>query len=807
MAKSWTTKSSQVLINIFTTLYSELRNNKKIYMKLLKFKLLMLSFLLTSTLLAEDLSSLQQKKLVSGLNYLQYSTAKIKLSENKAIAEDVYYSIINELKLEGISNRDLNFEYSEFLAKCANLKLVQNEKDFIKQLNEKQQNSACLSAFSNFGSVFVPGQTPHQMVASLVYTSVASAFAIINTKNQLQTQLEKDMFYLNQQVMQDIYDTQRTLFTTSAKLLSDYGSDGRINENSMNIFMNSIRLASAKERKNSLCEPQLQANMSMFPPYWYELGRAYQELGDFENAMLSYNKFEELKQNDIVAKDNNYVNLIKNKIQILLGSNPNEVTVKALSNKEEILRDLEILKLNYLDSDAGEKNAYLAKIYFLIGCTNESLQCLNYIISSKSTYPELIEEAIALKLLIQATAQIPEANLYQCAYNFSKVRFGNSDIDYSKLPTKKGWLVRFWESIVNFFSKLFSSSSNESNNNLIEIDPDFICFQIPNNLIENYDVTFTIDDVLYVPSFYKQDKSEFSIGFIEYEYDDIEENCIITMCSKSKQDQSDIIVKYQMSPVKSKIIKAAQKAYQRIGSDIISHNPLTVVEFGETILDYDYEVDDVEDLREDIRDDKEEEGEENNWPKEEINSKITEELSAKLIPDMKYLQDRMKAVEKNHYSNVNNVYSPALVTYDDDYYLVGIVSINDSKIGKEYTINTDANIKYKSENKQSASKGNIADLTRAAYAGDINSMVTLGIAYIEGYNIAKNPSEGMRWLFSAINTNDAIKNKSKMSIAQAYKYIGECYWEGLGVHKDKDIARKYFRKSKDYGFDIDEDYL
>ena len=307
-------------------------------MNALKFTLLMLGLLFISTLSAEELSSLEQKKLISGLNYLQYSTAKIKLSENKAIAEEVYYSIINELKLEGISNRDLNFEYGEFLAKCADLKLVQNEKDFIKQLNEKQQNSAYLSAFSNFGSVFVPGQTPQQMVASLVYTSVASAFAIANTKNQLQTQLERDMFYLNQKVMQNIYDTQRTLFTTSAKLLSDYGSDGRINENSMYIFMNSIKLASAKERKNSLCEPQLQANMSMFPPYWYELGNAYQELGDFENAMLSYNKFEELKQNDIVAKDNNYVNMIKNKIQILLGTNPNEVTAKALSNKEEILR-------------------------------------------------------------------------------------------------------------------------------------------------------------------------------------------------------------------------------------------------------------------------------------------------------------------------------------------------------------------------------------------------------------------------------------------------------------------------------------
>lgn len=776
-------------------------------MKFIKLLFVMTSLLLSFNLMAEELSSLQQQKLVSGLNYLQYSTAKIKLSENKAIAEDVYYSIINELKLEGISNRDLNFEYGEFLAKCANLKLIQNEKDFIKQLNKKQQSSASLSAFSNFGAVFVPGQTPQQMVASLVYTSVASAVAIANTKNQLQTQLEKDMFYLNQDVMKDIYDTQRTLFTTSAKLLASYGSEGRINENTMNIFMNSIKLSSAKERKNALSEPQLQKNMSMFPPYWYELGRAYQELGDLKNALYAYNKFEAVKENDIVAKDNNYVSLIKNKIQILLGENPNEVTSKALSNKEEILRNLEILKQNYLDSDAGEKNAYLAKIYYLLGCTNESLACLNYLISSKSTYPELIEEAITLKLFIQATANTNESRLYQNAYNFAKVRFGNSDIDYSKLPVKKGWWAHLWESIANFFRNLFSSSSNEGNEDIAEIDTDFVCFQIPNHLLDNYDITFTIDNVLYVPTFYKQVKSEFTIGCIEYEYDDIEENSIITMNYKSKHDYSDITVRYRISPIKSKIIKAAQKAYQRIGSDIISHNPFTAVEFGETILDYDYEVDNEEDLRKDIRDDKEDEGEEKNWTKEEINSAITEELTAKLTPDMKYLQERMKAVERNHYSNSNNLYSPSLITYDNDYYLVGIVSIFDSKIKKEYIIDNDANIEYKTIAKQLVVGKNIEELTTSAYAGDINSMVTLGIAYIEGYNITKNSSEGLKWLLSATNANDAEKNKAKMSIAQAYKYIGECYWKGFGVHKDKNVARKYFRKSKEYGFDISEEYL
>ena len=56
---------------------------------------------------ADDLTSIQQRQLISNINYLQYSTAKIRISENKAIAEDIYYSIINELKIEYINNKIL----------------------------------------------------------------------------------------------------------------------------------------------------------------------------------------------------------------------------------------------------------------------------------------------------------------------------------------------------------------------------------------------------------------------------------------------------------------------------------------------------------------------------------------------------------------------------------------------------------------------------------------------------------------------------------------------------------------------------
>ena len=46
-----------------------------------------------------------------------------------------------------------------------------------------------------------------------------------------------------------------------------------------------------------------------------------------------------------------------------------------------------------------------------------------------------------------------------------------------------------------------------------------------------------------------------------------------------------------------------------------------------------------------------------------------------------------------------------------------------------------------------------------------------------------------------------------MEIAQAYKYLGECYWNGVGVNEDKDHAKKYFTKSIEYGYNIDEKYL
>ena len=105
------------------------------------FCLLILIFISQSAFCQSDsvLTSTQQQQLIANLNYIQYSLGKIKSSNNKAIAEDVFYSIINEIDIKTINNNELRFAYRGFLTACAELKLKENEKEFIKYISDKER--------------------------------------------------------------------------------------------------------------------------------------------------------------------------------------------------------------------------------------------------------------------------------------------------------------------------------------------------------------------------------------------------------------------------------------------------------------------------------------------------------------------------------------------------------------------------------------------------------------------------------------------------------------------------------------------
>ena len=452
--------------------------------------------------------------LESHINYLQYSIINLKNSENKAISDAIYYSIINELDISTISNSKILRTYTDFLNNCSSLKLNQNEKDFLVNINEQQQKKAYLSAFTNLGAIFVPGRSPQQMVASLVYTTISNIVAIENTKNQLQTQLQRDLFYLDQNSLETMYLMQTNLFTTSITTLSGLsGKDSRITEDTMGAFIRSLNLSSNEAKLAALSESDLNKSMSSFPPYWYELGNAFQIAGDYESALESYGRYEDLKKQDVVKKDQIYKKVLKNKIAILLGSNPLKITENAIKNKSQIIDCIEILKNQYLDSDAGEKNVYLSKIYFLIGEYHNSLSCLNHVIHTGELYPEYIEEAIQLKRLINSVSTDASGALYQTIYNFSKIAFGSNCALVENFNQERKSLARTWyetamdnvkavfsrdESVIrgkNVFDELFQRSvygviyqyATQDDENFIEnsLSDNNLYFELPKDIISN----------------------------------------------------------------------------------------------------------------------------------------------------------------------------------------------------------------------------------------------------------------------------------------------------------------------------------
>ena len=719
------------------------------------------------------LTPLQQKNLVANLNYLQYSIEKIKASDNKAIAEEEYYSVINRLKIGNINDSELNDYYSLFLSSCANLKLNQNEKDFLKLMNEKARKSAYLNAFSNFGSVFVPGQSPQQLVASLIYTSVSNAFAIAKAKNGMDTQLERDMFYLDQKNMATIYRSQTNLFTTAAKLLGGNSTAGLLNSDSMVQFIKAINQETNKAKLNALNEASMKKNFSMFPPYWYELGNAYQLNGDNNNALNCYSKFESLKKTDIVDKDRNYINLLKNKIQIYLGKDKSKAKSNALAHKAEILKCITLLQNNYLDTEAGEKNAYLAKIHYLIGQREESLKCLNYIINS-SLYPEYMEEAISLKSLIMSDSGKNQNLYYQRMFNFGQVRFTEDGIDYSSI------------------SKELKSeiADNASNVWLGSILPDsyivrqMVSLIIPKSIYKNSsNFTISINDkwCSYVPLEYEDDSDEMLI-MIDYDKSDLEDDTnIVSFHVNSIANKSTTVVNYYISPVADKYYNAAKKAYSRIGSDIDSKNAEKVVEFGRIMNKYSYEVDDADELCKKITAQKQKEGKNNHKTKAEISSAIAEELNKKLSEDIEYIQNRYKASESSYYKQEGVLYSPYFFYYDDERYLCGIVSVYDSSLNKEAYMQADGSVAYVDNSSYSVNLKDYQTVLAKAYSGDLASMYKIGAAYIDG---DKNYATGIMWLDEIIGSD-----KKSPVVTKAMQKVAECYKNGWGVEKDSSFAK------------------
>lgn len=763
----------------------------------------------------KQVTEIERQKLITNLNYVQYSTVQITKSMNKEVADSEYNFILNRIDNEGLIDYQIVNAYKDLLDTLAKISLKEEEKDFINQMAEAQRKTAFANSFSSFGSVFVPGASPQQMVASLVYTGTAAAFNYINTVNSIKQTNQKELFQITQQEKEYILLNKDEFFKKTKVLGQRYGLDDKliIDPQSMSDVIDTFQYPPAS-KADSLDVPKFKEIYENFPPFWFELGSAYQESGNNKKAILYYSKFESLMKNKVLKNDFYYIQEAKNMIQIYLGGDSNyKVMIReAYENRNQILNYLKIIEKETPAEvkEVAKNNLYAAKIYYLLGNYTKSLELLDWNMKNKIGAPEYIEESISLFHIIMSEMKNQYSNYYKIADSYAQISFGPStsstrkvleQIEKEKKSAKTGY-VSYYNSIDN--SKLIKKSN--------------LYWAIPEHLLKKYKISISLNGLLYIPEIlYPLDKykKEYSpVCFIDYEIDALKKPVILSLNFVDLESNEEFTLEYFLQPISKKEIQIVQKALSRIGSDISTKNANVIIGYAAALKDYKYTVDDINDERKTVEKMINKEYKKDGLAKEQLDDLISTELSKKLKPDLKKLKSTLAQVERDNYSDYQYKsevykksyseeqpvpYSSSIYQIENKIFASSLVSIIPAELPIKITFDTVGKIVIKNSDEVKAASLNedLDNIYRTAKLGNTNSQFEYGRRLYEGVGLSINYQESVKWLYRAASKNHP----------EACKYMGLCYIEGNGVHKDSDIAKEWFLKAHSLGVKVDEKYI
>lgn len=311
------------------------------------------------------------------MNQIQYSIANITHYKNKVVLEKEFDNVINRIDKSKLKDPDSVEIFNQILSRISSLKLLENEKEFIIRESEKEKKQAIYKSFNSFGSVFVPGASPQQMIASLAYTGVSAAFNYRNAVNEVENSTSKQLFQISQSTCRGIDNLRIDLFNASTKFINRYEMPKRfeIKEDKM---VDLVNLLDGKETNSliNLLETQKEV-YALFLPYWYELGSAYQKIGKYDKAKEYYKIFESLKKNySIIDNDPYYTELAKNMIEILYKE----------GNFGEIEKYISVIETDENVNNFSSNNYYLAQTYYLLGQKDKAIDKFKLVVDRGEQY-------------------------------------------------------------------------------------------------------------------------------------------------------------------------------------------------------------------------------------------------------------------------------------------------------------------------------------------------------------------------------------------------------------------------------------
>lgn len=265
------------------------------------------------------------------LNYCHMSLYRIIQYNDRIVLDEEYNEIISNINLTKIKDEEIIELLHGLMDTISQFRLNEGDKKLFYAEYENQLSNAFYSSFSSVTSIPISGN-PYALAATAL---VQAGSAYVNYRNNMEMykrQLDRSIWELDKKAILSINDIRKEFLKSYWVIMRRYSipDKWRITEKQMNQYMSILKDGDPGRKFRNL--QRLEDSFQAYPPFWYYLGQAAQDLSNHSYALRAYQKLKST-QMGFFREDTIYASALMNEISILDSSN----------SRKQILNDLKTI--------------------------------------------------------------------------------------------------------------------------------------------------------------------------------------------------------------------------------------------------------------------------------------------------------------------------------------------------------------------------------------------------------------------------------------------------------------------------------
>lgn len=310
------------------------------------------------------------------LNMAVVSVHRILATQSRAVLDDEYQNIINNLSLGNIrSDPEITKLYEKLLDLTSRKKLRSDESDRLRKIYSEEAKRSLSGALSDLGKSSASMIREDGGISAffgsfsnLVSVGAASYFKYQTSGVNRQGSLDDNLYRLKIEDLADFNDIQKQLLSSSWNLMNRYSlpESYRLVQSSVDDFCRTVEQPGNPSRKLRMLQA-LEDDFSVYPPYWYYRAKAAHDSGDPEEAALCFDKFAEVWR-PVLRRDPYMLEAAKYRISELVKDG-------LPTDTQPILELCGVMRENTLRDD-WVNNIFAGAVYYALGEKDDGMKCV-----------------------------------------------------------------------------------------------------------------------------------------------------------------------------------------------------------------------------------------------------------------------------------------------------------------------------------------------------------------------------------------------------------------------------------------------